>query len=158
LAGFSTVSNRLLYGITSIGDGTLLEIAETQLGNVGGEPYWSWYGFNSRVAWCACFVSWCADQVGYIDAGIIPRFSLCDDGITWFKNRSQWQSGGYTPAPGDIIFFDWDGDASSDHVGIVERVEGDRVHTIEGNTSDSCARRSYKLDSDSIMGYGIPQY
>lgn len=150
--------NGLLYGITSIGDGSLIEIADTQIGNIGGEPYWRWYGFNSHVAWCACFVSWCADQCGYIDAGVIPRFSFCDDGIQWFKNRGQWQDNSYMPAPGDIIFFDWDGDGNSDHVGIVERAEGDNVHTIEGNTNDSCARRSYRLDSSQIQGYGIPLY
>ena len=155
---YHSLWNALLYGITSVGNGSMIEVAETQLGNVGGEPYWRWYGFESRVAWCACFVSWCADQAGYIDAGIIPRFSLCDDGITWFKNKGQWQDSGYTPAPGDIIFFDWDGDGYSDHVGIVERVEGDKVHTIEGNTSDTCARRSYPLNSSQIQGYGIPIY
>ena len=150
--------NGLLYGITSVGDGSMLEIAETQLGNIGGELYWRWCGFDSRVAWCACFVSWCAEQCGYIEAGIIPSFALCDNGITWFKDNGQWQDSEYTPAPGDIIFFDWDGDGSSDHVGIVENVEGDYVNAIEGNTDDSCARRNYSMDSASIMGYGVPCY
>lgn len=148
--------NALLYGITTTGDGSMIEVAISQLGNVGGEPYWSWYGFDSRVAWCACFVSWCAEQCGYIDAGIIPMFSYCEDGIAWFKTKGQWQGGGYTPAPGDLFFFDWEGDGICDHVGIVERVEGDTVLTIEGNTSDSCARRSYDLDSGKIVGYGVP--
>ena len=150
--------NSLLYGITSIGDGTMIEIAATQIGNIGGQPYWSWYGFGSREAWCACFVSWVADQCGYIDAGIIPRFALCDTGITWFKTRSQWQYRTYTPAPGDLIFFDWNGNEISDHVGIVEYVEGTTVHTIEGNTSNSCARRTYQLTSTTIMGYGVTLY
>jgi cell wall-associated NlpC family hydrolase len=69
-----------------------------------------------------------------------------------------WQEPGYIPAPGDIIFFDWEPDGSSDHVGIVEYVEGEVVHTVEGNTSNSCARRSYRLDSKNICGYGTPMY
>jgi hypothetical protein len=153
-----TLWNALLYGITSAGDGSVIELADTQIGNVGGEPYWSWYGFSKRVEWCACFVSWCADRLGYIDAGIIPMFSSCEDGIQWFKGREQWQGRDYTPAPGDLIFFDWDGDGVSDHVGIVERVEDGVVYTIEGNTSDSVARRSYAADSVKIMGYGIPTH
>jgi cell wall-associated NlpC family hydrolase len=110
------------------------------------------------VEWCACFVSWCADGLGYIDAGVIPRFSSCENGIQWFRDRGQWRDGGYTPAPGDLIFFDWEGDGVSDHVGIVERAEGATVYTIEGNTSDSVARRSYAQGSVKIMGYGAPNY
>ena len=102
----------------------IVDVARSQLGNVGGEPYWSWYGFPSRVEWCACFVSWCADQCGYIDSGIIPRFSGCEQGVSWFQARNLWQDGSATPTSGAIIFFDWvedDGtqDGSSDHVGIV---------------------------------------
>lgn len=54
----------MLYGITG-GDGQIVTVALSQVGNVGGQPYWSWYGFNSRVEWCACFVSWCANECGY---------------------------------------------------------------------------------------------
>ncbi|MCL2663876.1 MAG: CHAP domain-containing protein [Oscillospiraceae bacterium] len=155
---YNSLWNALLYGITSIGDGTMIEIAESQIGNVGGETYWQWYGFNDRVPWCACFVSWVADQVGFIEAGIIPKFASCAVGVSWFQARGQWQESGYTPAPGDLIFFDWQGDGIVDHVGIVERVEGNTVHTIEGNSSDSVRRRSYSLDSNRIFGYGIPAY
>ena len=147
--------NMLLFGITSVGDGTMLEIALTQLGNIGGEIYWRWFGFQSREPWCAIFVSWVAEQCGFIEAGVFPRFSWCDDGIAWFVSRGQWMDRDYIPSPGDIIFFDWDGDGSSDHVGIVERVEGEFVHTVEGNTSDSVARRVRRLDSVTIMGYGV---
>jgi hypothetical protein len=104
-------------------------------------------------------VSWCANEAGYIDAGLLPRFAGCQSqGVPWFKERGLWQEPGYIPSPGDIIFFDWGGDGSSDHVGIVEYVEGDYVHTVEGNTSDSCARRSYRINSASIQGYGVPIY
>jgi hypothetical protein len=155
---YGSLWNALLYGSYPAGSGSILEVAVTQIGNIGGELYWSWYGFTSRVAWCAAFVSWVADQCGYIDAGVIPLFALCDDGIRWFKDQEQWQNSGYTPSPGDIIFFDWNGDGISDHVGIVEFADGAAVHTIEGNTNDSCARRSYSLNSADIMGYGVPLY
>ena len=95
----------------------------TQLGNEGGQPYWSWYGFEGRVEWCACFVSWCADQCGYIESGIIPKFAGCVDGANWFKGNGQWQDRNYEPQAGNIIFFDWEGDGETDHVGIVENAK-----------------------------------
>lgn len=139
----------------------LVEIAKAQLGNVGGEPYWSWYGFGGRVEWCACFVSWCADQCGYIDKGIIPKFAVCGDGVDWFKAKNQWLNYRSTPEPGMIIFFDWPDehgtqDGDSDHVGIVEKVEGGRVYTIEGNSGDACERNSYPVGNYQILGYGTP--
>jgi hypothetical protein len=147
-----------LYGVHD-GSGDIVAVAISQIGNVGGEPYWSWYGFGSRVEWCATFASWCANECGYIDAGIIPRFAACQSqGIAWFTERGLYQDSSYVPVPGDIIFFDWGNDGVSDHVGIVEYVEGETVHTVEGNTSDSVARRSYRLDSNSICGYGTPLY
>lgn len=141
----------------------IVDVARSQLGNVGGQPYWSWYGFPSRVEWCACFVSWCADQCGYIDSGIIPRFSGCEQGAGWFKARNLWQDGSATPTSGAIIFFDWvDGDGtqdgSPDHVGIVEKVENGRVYTIEGNSGDACQQNSYPIGYFEIFGYGTPKY
>jgi len=148
----------VLYGIHS-GSEDIVTVAASQIGNVNGAPYWTWYGFESRVAWCATFVSWCANECGYIDAGIIPKFAGCEwQGIPWFKERLLWQDNTYIPAPGDIIFFDWEQDSYSDHVGIVEYFEGEVVHTIEGNTSNSVARRSYRLDSGRICGYGTPMF
>ena len=140
----------------------IVEVARSQIGNVGGEPYWSWYGFTERVEWCACFVSWCADKCGYISSGIIPMFSGCINGVDWFKGRGQWIGNSFEPSPGMIIFFDWDDeeggglDGGADHVGIVERVENGRVYTIEGNTADSCRERSYSLGHYEILGYGNP--
>ncbi len=147
----------VLYGIT-IGDGEIVTVALSQVGNAGGEPYWSWYGFDGRVEWCACFVSWCADQCGYIDSGVIPKFAGCVNGSQWFKDRGQWQEVGFTPEAGQIIFFDWEGDGETDHVGIVERCENDIVYTVEGNSGDACRQRSYPVGSRSIYGYGIPAY
>ena len=140
----------------------IVEVARSQIGNVGGEPYWSWYGFTERVEWCACFVSWCANKCGYINSGIIPKFSGCINGVDWFKGRGQWIGNSFEPSPGMIIFFDWDDedgqDGNADHVGIVEKVEDGRVYTIEGNTSDSCRQRSYPVGYYQILGYGIPAY
>lgn len=138
----------------------LIAVARSQLGNVGGEPYWSWYGFESRVEWCACFVSWCADQCGYIDRGICPMFSLCSDGVSWFQARNQWLAGTETPSPGMIIFFDWADDGqngNADHVGIVEKVEDGIVYTIEGNSGDACRERQYSVGYYEILGYGVLQ-
>ena len=150
----------VLYGI-GVGDGGLVTVALSQIGNIGGDPYWSWYGFTSRVEWCACFVSWCANECGYIEAGVIPKFALCDDGVNWFRERGLWQDNSYEPRAGDIIFFDWDSDGqdgSSDHVGIVDRVENGVVYTVEGNSGDSCRQNSYSIGYYEILGYGTPAY
>jgi len=143
---------------TGMGNQAIVEVAASQIGNVGGQPYWSWYGFDSRVEWCACFVSWCAEQCGYIETGIIPKFSLCTDGVAWFQQNGQWQDSSFTPSAGHIIFFDWEGDGETDHVGIVEKMENGTVYTIEGNSGDSCRQRSYAIGSSVIYGYGIPIY
>ena len=154
---YRSLWSSVLYGIGT-GDGEIVTIALSQLGNVGGQPYWSWYGFTSRVEWCACFVSWCANECGYIDAGVIPSFSLCSDGSDWFKARSQWQERDYEPCAGDIIFFDWGGDGVPDHVGIVEKTEGGTVYTVEGNSGDACRENSYPVGDARIYGYGVPMY
>lgn len=148
------------YGraFTSGGNQAIVEVALTQLGNEGGQPYWSWYGFDGRVEWCACFVSWCADQCGYIERGIIPKFSGCVDGSNWFKGNGQWKDRNYEPQAGDIIFFDWEGDGETDHVGIVEKCENGVVYTVEGNSGDACRQKQYTVGSSSIYGYGVPAY
>ena len=136
----------------------IVEVAASQIGNVGGEPYWSWYGFTEHVEWCACFVSWCANQCGYLDAGILPKFCGCTDGVQWFQSRGQWAGNTITPVSGMIIFFDWDGNGVADHTGIAEKVENGRVYSIEGNTADSCRQCCYPLGHRKILGYGIPAY
>ena len=136
----------------------IVEVALTQIGNEGGQPYWSWYGFDSRVEWCACFVSWCAGQCGYIDSGLIPKFAGCIDGANWFKSNNRWNDRNYEPKAGDIIFFDWEGDGTTDHVGIVEKCENGTVYTVEGNSGDACRQRQYTVGSRNIYGYGIPAY
>ena len=143
----------------------IVEVARSQIGNVGGEIYWSWYGFTERVGWCACFVSWCADQCGYIEADLFPRFSGPEWGVYWFKQRGLWADRQTVPTPGMIIFYDWDDpetggqDGVTDHVGIVSHVENDTIYTIEGNSvGDSCLERTRTVGQYEIMGYGTPNY
>lgn len=147
----------VLYGISD-GDGEIVTVALSQVGNVGGQPYWSWYGFDGRVEWCACFVSWCANECGYIDSGVIPKFAGCVNGVQWFKDRGQWQDSGFEPSAGQIIFFDWECDGEVDHVGIVEKCENGIVYTVEGNSGDACRQKQYAVGSSVIYGYGIPAY
>lgn len=150
--------NELLYGAAlGGGNGDLVAVAQSQIGNVGGAPYWSWYGFPSRVEWCAIFVSWCAGQCGLLDSGAMPKFSGVGTGVNWFQSRGQWLPGSATPEPGMIIFFKWYGSDSliADHVGIVEQVENGRVYTIEGNSGDMVRRNSYPVGYGEIKGYGV---
>ena len=138
---------------TRPGNQELMELAKQQVGNVGGYPYWSWYGFNSRVEWCACFVSWCYNQAGKSE----PRFAGCEwQGVPWFQSRGQWGARDYENiAPGDAIFFDWDLDGVADHVGLVLGRDGSRVYTVEGNSGDACKIKSYDLNYQCIKGYGL---
>ena len=143
---------------TAEGNQAIVEIALTQVGNVGGEPYWSWWGLSERAEWCAMFVSWCADQAGLIDAGAIPKFENCVWGVNWFKDNAGWADGSAEPSPGDIIFFDWEPDGYPDHVGIVEKREEGLVYTVEGNVNDDCAQGRYYVCDTCIFGYGLPTY
>lgn len=138
---------------TRPGNQAVVDIAKSQVGNVGGQPYWSWYGFTSRVEWCACFVSWCYGQMGLSE----PRFAACQSqGIPWFQSHGQWGGRNYVNiAPGDAIFFDWDLDGRADHVGIVVGTDGSRVYTVEGNSGDACKIKSYSLTYECIKGYGL---
>ena len=152
----------VLYGIYS-GDDAIVKAALSQVGNAGGEPYWSWYGFNSRVEWCACFVSWCFNECGYLDTGTAPKFAGCVGGVEWFRSREQWADNTIEPAPGMIVFFDWNDpngasgpqDGEADHVGIVEKCENGIVYTIEGNSGDSCRQNQNPVGYYEILGYGI---
>ena len=148
------------YGraFTSGGNQAIVEVALTQLGNEGGQPYWSWYGFEGRVEWCACFVSWCANECGYIDSGVIPKFAGCVNGVQWFKDRWRWQDNSFEPSAGQIIFFDWECDGEVDHVGIVEKCENGIVYTVEGNSGDTCRQKQYPVGYYEILGYGVPAY
>ena len=134
-------------------DVPIVNAAMPQIGNVGGEPFWTWFGFSTRVDWCAIFVSWCEDQCGYIEAKTAPSFAMVSDGGNWFAERGQWIEPTETPMAGDLIFFDWEQDDSRDHVGIVTSVVDGKVFTVEGNSSDRCRQKRYSLGDPVIFGY-----
>lgn len=136
----------------------IIDVAVNEIGYAEeGEnrtKYGAWYGMNG-AAWCHMFVSWCAYQAG-ISGDIVPKTASTTVGMTWFKNKGLFQyKGKYTPKRGDIIYFKSDGRS---HVGIVEKVSGSTVHTVEGNTSNKVARKSYPLSNKGITGYGTPRY
>lgn len=151
-------------------DETIVEVADgevaVQMYNIGGAKYKSWYGIDGN--WCAMFVSWCADQCGYIDDGIMPKTASVANMARWYQERDQWrtQESGYEPQPGDIIFFQ----EGMSHVGIVVFYDEERkiVYTIEGNTGQSGTEiyhegswvlsQYYPLTYLTITGYGIPEY
>ena len=123
------------------------------------DPVFGWHMRHGRVEWCACFVSWCANECGYLEKDLFPKFQGVGTGLQWFKDRGQFRDPAmYEPMPGDIIFIDWadDGfDGLGDHVGIVEKVEGGCVWTVEGNRTDSVSQGVYGLQSEVIIGYGV---
>ncbi|MCB5951076.1 lysozyme family protein [Enterococcus sp. BWT-B8] len=150
ISSTSSSSNSGSSGNSAIAKAALSELSEGI--HEGGEKYWSWYGFTGRVEWCATFVSYVAEKAHVK----MERFAYCPTEINNFKAKSQWQNGGIEPKSGAIIFFDWDGDGISDHVGIVEKFENNTVHTIEGNSGDRIAKRTYEKNSSYILGYGNP--
>lgn len=142
---------------TGNGNMDMVNIAAAQVGNKGGQPFWSWYGFNHRVDWCAIFVSWVANQAGLLGE-TIPRFSVVSQGISYYKKQGLYRGRDYTPRPGDLIFFDWNYNGIPDHVGLVKTVDDTRVYTIEGNSKDECKELNYLRNNPQIIGYGTPNY
>lgn len=136
----------------------LVAIAQSQIGNEGGETYWRWYGFEDHVDWCAIFVSWCGDQAGMLETDSLPKYAVCDEGIRWFIKKGKWYSRRIEPKAGMIIFFDWNDDGVSEHTGIVEKCEDGIVYTIEGNSHDVCKRKWYAIGDKTIMGYAAAVY
>lgn len=120
-------------------------------------------GWNQYTPWCACFLSWAADQQKTSINGDPPSFANVDEGMEKFKNGSygQWRERGATPIPGDYVFFDWDGGTDPDggkdpdHVGAVLCVEGNFLYTIEGNSGGRVAVQRYDLNDKRIVGYGV---
>lgn len=136
----------------------IVKAAAREVGNVGGEKYWRWYGFKSHVHWCACFTSYIAAECGCIQSGICPKSAIVDDWISFYRKQHRWAGRNYIPHSGDFILFDWEGDGQPDHIGIVESCDGKTVYTIEGNSRDVCKRKNYARGSGLIYGYGCPNY
>ena len=142
----------------------MVNTAIAELGNEGGKKFWSWYANWGRFEWCACFLSWVAEQNGIMDVKI-PKFIGVGIGADWFKRKNQYKyRKDYTPLPGDIIFIDWDPNNRLDHVGMVLKVEDGKVWTIEGNRKSKTERidavriQAYDLNSKFITAYGTPSY
>ena len=151
---YKAMFSSVIYSFSSTDD--IVGVALSQIGNIGGEPYWSWYGYESRVEWCACFVSWCASECGYIDEGTVPKFDNCQIGASWFKEKGAFIEGPSADvSAGMIIFFDWQCDGISDHVGVVQSADENYVYTVEGNSGDCCRTGAYALTDARIYGYGI---
>ncbi len=151
----------------------VIEIAEAEIGYKGTSSYskyGEWYGYQG--AWCTTFALWCFNKAGD-DLGvklygkIVPNGGNCNSMISWYKNKGRYHTreSGYTPQNGDLVFFDWSGNGSSQHVGIVTGVSGSTVYTIEGNCSAKVKARKYNTTGSkpynnvsAIMGYGSPDW
>lgn len=150
----------------------IISIAKGEIGTCepsGDDKYIKVYnalsgaGFNMAVAWCAIFVTWVMYTAG-VAKSIVPYFASCDIGMNWFKKKGLWKNGkayggNYTPKKGDVIFFSSKHNQNdSTHTGIVTGTSSNKVHTIEGNTSDAVHERTYDMGDAYILGYGCPEY
>ena len=150
---FASFWQERIYGVVGAND-DIVNVAITQLGNSGGWPYWEYCGWPSRVEWCACFITWCGEQCGYVRSNLLPMTSSPWVQMEFFKEKGQWMAGGTEPSPGMIVFYDYYGNGMPDHVGIIERVEGNTVYSIEGNWGDSVQRVTRILGDPEVLGYG----
>ena len=134
------------------GDGTYNYFSEWYINGYKNHPGW-----NQYTPWCACFLSWAADQKKASIDGDPPSFADVDKGMAVFKAQDKWRDRGATPVPGDYVFFDWDGgtDPDPDHVGAVLCVKDGYLYTIEGNSGGKVAVQRYLLSDSRIVGYGV---
>ncbi|MGD9605256.1 MAG: CHAP domain-containing protein [Bacilli bacterium] len=166
IAAFSPITNKIygtikvtVYGTPNVDYAqALVDAAMQEEGYVEGynndTKYGDWWGIPNGE-WCAMFVSWCANEAG-ITTSIIPKYAACVVGREWFEQRGLFQyKESYQPKKGDIIFFLSSG---SSHTGIVTNSNETTVYTIEGNSANRVAQRSYPLLYDTITGYGTPNY
>ena len=144
----------------------VISVAKKQLGAcepVGDDQYIRWYNetvgssFALDVAWCAIFVSWVLRHADIADT-YCPNFASCKVGVNWAKSNKCWKDSNYLPSPADLVFFDWDKNGQPNHVAIVVKHDANYLYTIEGNTSDMVAERTYALDDDRIFGYMVFDY
>lgn len=151
---------------------SVVSVASGEVGYTGtstNSKYGDWFGYQG--GWCTTFVLWCFNQVGEssntkLNGVIIPRGGNCNSMISWFKDKGRYYSpSDYTPNQGDLVFFDWNGSGSCDHVGIVNYTSGSTVYTIEGNCSGKVKAREYTAKGSkpynnisAIIGYASPNY
>ena len=136
----------------------IISLAIEQLGN-DYTTYCKDMGYNYRIEWCACFISWLAEKLGITD--IIPIDMSCNSQIKKFKSMGVWHTDRNFQS-GDIIYYDWDISGDADHVGIIEKVNGMSLTVIEGNNgnypNDRVRRREINSASSLIFGYARPEY
>lgn len=160
LSGFAAAVDNTDYASGS--GASIVAVAVQEIGyheGAGNHTKYGVYTGTDGMSWCHAFVSWCANECGFIESNIIPKTAACETGRQWFIHKQQYQkAGSYTPQAGDIIYFDKGGVGESHHVGIVEYVENGIVHTIEGNKNNQVMRGHYELTYKGIMGYGTPDY
>jgi len=113
------------------------------------------YKVKMTDEWCAAFVTVMGDISGA--SSYIGRECGVHRFVQIFKNKGIWR-GLEKPRPGDIIVFDWQKNGWKDHIGFVEKIDGNRVTTIEGNTSGRVARRTYAWNDWRVAGYARPKY
>lgn len=135
----------------------VIDLANAQGANAGGRKYWSWWGYQTRVPWCQIFVSWIMANAG-IPLVTYGKYENCQYAIDKMKEKGIWHPNGYRPKPGDIVYYDWGGDGTSDHVGIVVKVSGDAITVREGNKSDRVDNRVIAYNHKQIVGYASPKY
>jgi len=144
----------------------VIHIAASEIGYKENPPesnhnkFGVWYGMDYQP-WCAMFVSYCFYSAGLpLPIHNSKGFAYCPEGVNWFRNKGWWHT---NPQVGDVVFYDWKGDGESDHVGIVEKVNGDgSIVAIEGNTStgndSNGGQVMRRTRSGGIQGYGRPPY
>lgn len=112
-------------------------------------------GINpATTPWCAAWAMNMLKDHRVLNLDGLSNRNYCPTIKSWAQGKGIWEEGkGGTPKPGDAILFDWNGDNVPDHIGIVEKVEGGKVYTIEGNSSDKVSKRSYALNDSNIDGY-----
>lgn len=132
------------------GDGTYNYFSEWYINGYKNHPGW-----NQYTPWCACFLSWAADQKKASIDDDPPSFADVDKGMAVFKAQDKWRARGATPIPGDYVFFDWNGGSDPDHVGAVLCVKDGYLYTIEGNSGGKVAVQRYLLSDSRIVGYGV---
>ena len=132
------------------GGGTYTYFSEWYIDGYKDHPGW-----NKYTPWCACFLSWAADQQKTSINGTPPSFADVDKGMTKFKDSGMWRDSGTEPIPGDYVFFDWDGGIVPDHVGAVLCVKDGYLYTIEGNSGGKVAVNRYPKNDPRIVGYGV---
>jgi murein DD-endopeptidase MepM/ murein hydrolase activator NlpD len=139
--------------------GRLVQIARDEIGTESGQKYWGWLGFNQSVEWSGAFVSWVANEAGYLAQDLIPKTVNVGQMKSWFEERRKFipvYDREYAPQAGDLVFFDFAGGTSGrDRVGIVEFSDGRIIQTIEGNANGQVRRVSYAMDDVTIAGYGV---